>query len=281
MKRLLTAVMLVMAPAPLMAQGLHYEGSLGLSRGSYIFADPITTWSLHTGLALSTGRVTLRASLPLILQNSTLLTGSGMGGVPSGGSNSGVVADSGQQRGGGGMSMALAGGPVMVPSSAYTQYNLALGDPQLHASVRLLQGRTGLGISAMAKAPVADTATYGTGQWDAGAGISLSHILGTTTLIGADLSWWHLGDLPDLNFRDPVQGSLSVAFLRPGGWGASFSLSASTRVLEGYDPPVSAAVSLLRTGQPSWFLTASAGFTETAPDFSLSLGWRARLLGPR
>ncbi len=279
MKHVLTAVLLVLAPAPLAAQGLHYEGSLGLSRGSYIFADPITTWSLQSGLALSAGRLTLRASLPLILQNSTLLTASGMGSVPSGGSNSGVVADSGRQGSGGG-GMGMARGPVVVPSSAYTGYNLAVGDPLLQGSLQLLGGRTALGISALAKAPLADTATYGTGQWDAGAGVSLSHIIGTTTLVGADLAWWHLGDLPDLNLRDPFQGSLSLAVLRPSGWGASLSLSGSTTVLDGYDPPVSATLSLLRTGTPSWVLSAAAGLTETAPAFSLSLAWRARLLGP-
>lgn len=280
MKRVLTAVLLVIAPASLAAQGLAWEGSLGLARGAYIFADPVTTWSLHTGLALTSGRVTLRASLPLLLQNSTLLTASATGGVPSGGSSSGAVADSGKQRAGG-RTMMPARGPVEVPPSAYTGYRLAVGDPLLQGSVRLVEGPTSVGLSALAKAPVADTATYGTGRWDAGASLSLSRLLGRAALLAVDISWWHLGDLPSLDFRDPLQGSLSLAILRPGGWGASFTVAGSTRILQGYDPPLTVGAAVLRTGNPSWVLGAQAGLTETAPALAVNLGWRATLFSPR
>ena len=103
MRRPCLALLLAIAVAPASGQRVAYEGSLGMTTGRYIFASRTTTVTLTTGLALTAGPVTLRASLPVWWQNSTLITASAPGGgTPSGGSSGGTVSDSGQGRGSGG-----------------------------------------------------------------------------------------------------------------------------------------------------------------------------------
>ncbi|HEU5303994.1 MAG TPA: hypothetical protein VFU40_05065, partial [Gemmatimonadales bacterium] len=95
--RLLPLLLVLYGPAlPLSAQGLYYEGGLSMARGTYIFTERTTSWSLATGFAFDRHAVTLRASLPVHLQNTTLVSLSGPGGgLPTGGSSSGTVADTG------------------------------------------------------------------------------------------------------------------------------------------------------------------------------------------
>ncbi|MGE3527612.1 MAG: hypothetical protein AB7I33_16975, partial [Gemmatimonadales bacterium] len=175
-------------PAWAQSGSVYYDGGLSVSTGKYIFAERTTSWSLYTGLSASTGRVSLRAALPVTMQNSTLITSSGRMGVPTGGSSSGIVADSGAARkgrdggGGGGMmgtGPSFSSGRVVVPSSAATSYEFAVGDPTAQLSVRAVDGlRTLVSFSGSVKFPVSDTASYGTGEWDYGAGMSLSQNVG-------------------------------------------------------------------------------------------------------
>ena len=87
-----------------------------------------------------------------------------------------------------------------------------------------------------------------------------------------------LGDLEDLDLRDPLTGTLSVGYLAEGGWGGTLVGSAATAVVEGFDGPVSvgAAVTRAASGR-SWSLLTLVGVTETAPDLTLGLSWSLRL----
>jgi hypothetical protein len=99
------------------------------------------------------------------------------------------------------------------------------------------------------------------------------------TLAGLDAAYWHLGDMPTLAFRDLVSGTASVAYVSPSGWGGGLSLSASTASIEGYDGAawVGAYLAHVASGG-SWSVSGSVGLTETTPDLTLGLAWRARLL---
>ncbi|HXI20394.1 MAG TPA: hypothetical protein VNH46_04880, partial [Gemmatimonadales bacterium] len=272
---------------PATAQSLAYEGGLGFTTGRYIFTTRTTSWSLTTGLALQVDRLTLRASLPVWLQNSTVVTAGGTTGIPSGGSSGGTVSDSGKSRQGRGsgrgtmVTPALAqAGPVEVPASAFTDYRAAVGDPLFGATLQLLAGsRLSLSIGGNVKAPVADTSTFGTGQWDVGGSLSLGLQLGPRTLLGLDGAWWRLGDLPDLDFSNPVSGSLSLSqLLGTGGWGGYVFGRGSTTALAGFDGPLQVGAGLSRFGGRGGVgLEAAAGLSETAPDLSLGLFWRVRI----
>ncbi|MDH4132051.1 MAG: hypothetical protein OEV95_09625 [Gemmatimonadota bacterium] len=297
MRHPLLALLACLAAAPVAAQRLSYEGSLGVSSGSYIFPDRTTTYGLISGLALNTGALTLRAAIPVWLQNSTLiaasapgLPGTGMpssgptagGGAPTGGSSSDSV-NSGRGNGGhGGMGATRAAeshGPVNVPDSSYTGFQTAIGDPLASATIEALGGdRFSLSISGYVKFPVSDTSSFGTGEWDFGAGIGSTLRLGERTLLGMDLGWWHLGDMPGLEFEDPVGGTLSLSHLLSADWGGIVFASGYTASIDGYEAPVAVGVGLTRfIGKANWGIQGGAGLTETSPDFYLTTFWRIDL----
>jgi hypothetical protein len=289
---------LIIAAPDAVAQTLHYEGGVSVSSGDYIFTERTTSWTVYSGLAFSAGPLTLRGTVPVYIQNTTLLTGSSAGPVPTGGSHSGAVGDSSAARKGRGDGMgrgtssaavtapsfAVAtraeDGSVEVPASAVTGFAAAVGDPTVHLSLQVWDGtRSSVTLGAGAKIPATDTTAFGTGEWDVGAALSLSHRLGFSTLLGVDVSYWHLGDLPDLDLRDPIAVSASVAYLRRTGWGASGWVSGSRSPIEGFEDTYSLGVGVTRVGSRGALgLTVSVGLSETAADFSMGVNWRVRLL---
>jgi hypothetical protein len=280
-------VLALLAPGPLAAQGIRLDGGLGVTSGTYLFEERTTTWSLSAGLAAELGAFTLRASVPVYLQNSTLVAGSATGHIPTGGSSSGTVADSGRSRQGGsrggegmggGSLMALSHGGVEVPASAAGDYQTALGDPILSLSWRTRGRGTNVGLGATVKVPVADTATFGTGEWDVGASAGLSRAMGGGFLLAADVAYWRMGDLETLELRDPVYGSASLGYLSPSGWGGTLVASGGTTMVEGFDGPLSVGAGVHRiSGGGSWSVLSTVGLSETSPDFSVGFLWSVRL----
>jgi hypothetical protein len=286
-------VLMVLAGAPSMvrAQQLAYEGGLGGSTGTYFFTERTNSYSLSTGLRLSAGRWSFRASLPAWLQNTTLLTASGAGPVPTGGpEGQQAVRDSGQARqqrgkqGPAGQGAApllrtlLAAEAVPAPAEAVTGYRVTMADPLVSTSVRLITGgRVGVSAGANAKVPLADT-TVSTGAWDFGGNLSLSLLLGDRWTVGLDASYWRLGDLDSLDLRNPLLGSASVGVLLGSRWAALAAVSGSTTVLEGFDPPAAVSVALSRlTPGFSWGVSLGAGLTESSPDLMVGLTWTVPL----
>jgi hypothetical protein len=256
---------------PLSAQGLAYEGGVSATTGRYFFDTRTTSFSLSSGLAYTTGRLTLRVALPIVAQNTPLVTASGAGGLPSGGSFGGMVSDSGGHQG-----MRRRGLPV--GATARRDYAAAVGDPVAQAAVQLVTGpRFTLRAGAAVKAPLADTATYGTGRWDAGVSLGATGYFGSAVFLSVDAAWWHLGDLPALDFRDPIMGSVSVDRML-GEWALGVVASGGTTAVPGYEAPALIGMSLSHvTARGGWGVTASAGLTETAPDLFVGVSWRVRL----
>lgn len=283
--RAVPLVLILCGPAlPLAAQGFDYEGGLSLASGTYFFTERTTSWSLYTGLAWERNRVTLRASLPIHLQNTTLVALGHGATLPTGGSSSGVVGDTGAARnkrhlrtheGMPAVTTGHARGRLEVPASAVTGYQAAVGDPIAQLRWRALDRlRTRVSVSLTAKMPVADTASFGTGQWDFGSSVAMSQTLGSSFLLGLDLSYWKLGDLSTLDFHDPVYGTASLSYLQRNGWGGGLTGSAGTSSLTGYSGPVSVGGFIARAfPRGTWTAGVAAGLSETAPDFMLILNW--------
>jgi hypothetical protein len=277
------------------AQRIFYEGGLSASTGTYIFTERTNSFALSTGLHLSAGRFSFRAAVPVWMQNTSLITSSGAGPVPTGGPyGREAVRDSGQARdqrhqgalgpgGPGNGRMILAGlvaAQVPAPSPAVTGYQIALADPALSGSVRVVDGgRVSVGFGATLKFPLADTATVGTGEWDFGGHLSVSILAGRRWTFALDASYWHLGDLDSLQLVDPVLASVSAGALLGDHWGAMLSLTGSTRTLTGFDPPLTITGAMSRVGLGvTWGFSLGAGLTESAPDLSIGLLWTVPLL---
>jgi hypothetical protein len=175
---------------------------------------------------------------------------------------------------------ALATDPVDVPLSSVTGYRITLGDPMINVSTVLAEsGRTSLLASVGAKIPLNDTTNYGTGKWDVGGSLSLSHGVSRNVLFGVDFSYWRFGDLPELDLRDGLMGSANIAYLGTSGWGGSVSAFAARSVVEGFADSYMVSASITRlAGVGAVSMNLAAGLTEMAPDFTAGLSWRVGIL---
>lgn len=282
---IVAALLLLAAPslASVRAQDVSYSGSLQYATGSYIFSERTHSVYLSNGLHLSTERVDLSASVPVIFQSTPWVSYTTVGGVPSGGPQQGAVRGrrhEDNRRGSDGHNRS----DVTVPDTA--SYNqVGVGDPSGRIDVEVIQEgqtRPGLGLIGTAKAPLADVDRgFGTGAWDAGLGVSLSKRLGTWFLFGEAVYWW-MGDMDDLALQNSVSYAVSLGrAFRQGQLGLLLSLSGYTaEIVEDVDPPLRGSVGVNYSfggGQYSLNSSASFGLTESTPDASISLGWRVRL----
>jgi len=264
----LAAGVLAGAPAPGPAAGaaFTYTGSIQMSRGTYIFTQPMSGYFFINGLTFVSGPFTLTASLPLIYQTTPYVSYTGVGVLPSGGTESSVVS---QRQG---------REPVLLPEVVeFRQYGI--GDPLISAGLGLWKEGAavpGVELTAQVKLPLADvTRGFGTGRADYSAGVSVSKRLGSFFLF-ANTAYWVLGDLPDLELRDAWAYGFSVGHAVSGG---KLTLLASyfgyTEIIAGVAPPSSLGLGLsVKVGARSGLmLNAAFGLSESSPDLSVSLGW--------
>jgi hypothetical protein len=280
--RILPAVALTMLLAtPADGQSLSYSGAFQFATGDYIFTERTDSVYLISGLDVEAGPVRFAVTLPVIGQ-STPWIAYGLVPLPSGGTSSGEVAR--QVRQGRMGSRSLVTLPVVEEG---VDYEVGVGDPVVRGDIEVVREgdrRPSIRLNASAKAPVADPEDgSGTGQWDVGGGLSIAKRIGRNSLL-ADLGYWRFGDLPDLELSDSVAYSVGYGRILDGGrWAMLASVSGWSSIIDGADPPVQVGVGVSRlfARSRSVAITAGVGVTETAPDFTVSLGWRLGLLVPR
>lgn len=273
--------LLGLAAAPATGQEIAYTGSVQVANGDYIFTERTTSIYLLNGLEVSAGPVRLSGTLPVISQSTPWVTYGSIP-VPSGGAQSGEVTRQIGKKGGTGGTHGRTVVTLPVPEEGLA-YQAGIGDPLVRAEVELVSDhgtRPSVRLSASSKIPVADPDDgFGTGAWDYGAGVSLAKRFGRRSVF-ADVAYWRFGDLPDLTLNDGVTYGIAYGqVLATGRWSVLASLSGGTSILDGMDPPMQVGIGVNRLLQPGRSLSVSAGFglTETAPDFSVSVGWRLGL----
>ena len=137
-----------------------------------------------------------------------------------------------------------------------------------------------MGVYGAVKPPLADEDSgFGTGEWDYGAGVTLSKRAGSLLFLG-DLGYWVFGDLVDLELQDPFAYSIGLGrTLASGRYSVVGSVSGYTEIVDGVDGPIEASFLVSRnlSAGRSFNLTVSAGLTDSAPDYSLAAGWRLAL----
>jgi len=260
---------------PVAAQQVTYTGSLSYSTGSYVFTERTHSFWISNGLGVRAGRVYLAATLPVVAQNSGVVTFVGGHPLPTGGEQNGAV--SGRGRG-----MRIGSGTSQITDSTVVfrnVYEVEVGDPMASASIEAFQGVgvvRSLSIQAGAKAPLRTLESgVGTGEWDFGGGLSMIVGSGRTLALG-DVSYWHFGDLPELELKGSVLYSVGVSrSLWDARGSVVVTLAGASRIMDSVDPPLSLGVGLSylpRAGR-SLSLGASVGLTEASPDFSSWVGW--------
>jgi hypothetical protein len=260
------AIVLALAAVPAAGATLTYTGSVQMARGTYIFTQPTNGYFFFNGLSFITGPFTLTASIPLIYQSTPYVSYTGVGVLPSGGTESSAVS---QRQG---------REPVVLPEVVeFKQYGF--GDPLITAGLRLWKetaAAPAVELTAQVKLPLADVDVgFGTGKTDYSAGVSVSKRLGSVFLF-ADAAYWILGDLPELELRDAWAYGLSVGHAFSGGkYAFMASYSGYTEVIAGVAPPSSLGLGFsVKVGaMSSLMLNAAFGLSESSSDLSLSVGW--------
>jgi len=260
------AMVAALAAVPAAGATLTYTGSIQMARGTYIFTQPTSGYFFFNGLAFASGPFTLTANIPLIYQSTPYVSYTGVGVLPSGGTESSAVS---QRQG---------REPVLVPEIVeFREYGV--GDPLITAGLRLWKENAAapaVELTAQVKLPLADVDEgFGTGKTDYGAGVSVAKRLGNVFLF-ADAAYWILGDLPELELRNAWAYGLSVGHAFSGGkYALLASFSGYTEVIAGVAPPSSLGLGFsVKVGAgSSLMLNAAFGLSESSPDLSLSLGW--------
>lgn len=260
------ALLAALAALPAAAGTFSYLGSIQFSQGRYVFTQETSGIAFLNGLSFSSGRFSLTASLPLIYQSTPYVSYTGVGVLPSGGTESEAV---GRRQG---------REPIVVPEVVeFTQYGL--GDPIVTAGLTVLRespSAPAIQLSGTAKPPLASVERgFGTGEWDWGAGISLSKRLGSVFLF-ADASYWVLGDMPDLELKDAWAWGISIGHsFGQGKYALIASYHGFGQVIETIAPPSSfgLGLSIKVGGKSALMLHSSFGLSESSPDLALSLGW--------
>ncbi len=260
------AMLMALAAVPAAADSFSYTGSLQMARGTYVFTQPTSGYFFFNGLTYSSETFILAVTVPLIYQTTPYVSYTGVGVLPSGGTESSAVS---QRQG---------REPVLVPEVVEFKQS-GVGDPVLMAGLTLVResGATpAIQLSGQIKAPLADVDQgFGTGEWDYSVGVGLSKKIGGVFLF-ADVHYWILGDLPELELQNAWSYAFSFGHaFAAGKYALMASYSAITEVIAGVAPPSSFGLGLsVRIGRgSSVMLNAAFGTSEASPDLSLSLGW--------
>lgn len=257
------------------AQQFTYNGSAQYATGNYFFTERTGSFYLNNGMTVSGRGITLSINVPLVIQNSPWVSYSSHGFLPTGGPGNGTVDSGGR----GGMG---SGGRRIDPGDADTiSYSkTGFSDPNLSGNFRLFgstSGRTSVNGNFNLKFPLTEPEKgFGTGAWDMGAGISVAQRLGLSYLWLLDVMYWHLGDMEELNFNNPVSYSTGIGRVFDGAkWLLSANIYGYTKILDTADPPLSAGLSggLRLSSKVRLNANLVIGLTESVSDFSAGFGW--------
>lgn len=283
-----STVSAVIRPIPIVGQEVRWTGSVSYASGSYVFDARTHTVAFSNGLGITWGSVDLSATLPLLLQNSQLVSQVGGVPLPTGGTDHAVVGGRGPgdtvgTRSGGGQTG--GGGSGSQTTVVYAdRFEAEVGDPLVSLGARLYEG-TGpvrsLQAYGSAKAPIRGLDSgVGTGEWDLGVGVSALASLTTHTFAFVDVAYWRYGDLPELELSDGLSYGVGVSRSVLDGRGSLMaSFFGAQAVIPVVDSPASLGLGATYSLRPGRNLSAgmALGLTESSPDLSVYVGWTVSL----
>jgi hypothetical protein len=261
------------------AQQFTYTGGASISSGSYYFQESTRSFYLTNGLMVSHKNFSISASVPYIVQNTPWLSYSRAGGLPTGGTQSGEVRRIGMGGNSGGSHGSHGHRRIaLTDTTSYTRASFS--DPSILTGYRIWSNRTArtsVFVNSQVKIPFSGPSSgYGTGAWDAGAGLSASVAVFTSWMMYANLMYWHLGDMDELELNNTLAYGAGIGrFSSDRKWMTSVNITGFTKILDTYDPPLSAAIGAGYISGSRTILNSSLslGLTESSPDFSFGLGW--------
>jgi|SRR6056297_395111 len=271
------------ASESLVAQKVTYSGSFQYSTGSYFFTDRTESFYLSNGLSIYGDRARISFNVPYVVQSSPWISYGPAGGIPTGGTGHKQVGQHGSGSDNQMMDFQGRGSRRIDVPDTVSYRQASFSDPGVNGSMRIYKSsnqNTNLTLNASVKIPLSNPSSgFGTGAWDAGAGVSLFHRMSTVYLF-SDVMYWQMGDMDDLTLKNPFFLSAGAGkVFRDGTWMVNASISGSTKIIETTDPPanVNAGVGYFISTGVSLNGTFSFGLSESSPDVSAGVGWSLRL----
>ncbi len=263
-----------------MAQNVVYSGGVQYSAGAYYFEETTKSFYLTNGFSWQTDRYSLSASFPFVVQSTPWVSYTEFGGVPTGGTQSGEVHQSGRRNHGGGNGE----GRNRLALSDTTSYTRAgFSDPSLSASLNLYSNaarRISVSLNGQVKIPLTNPSTgYGTGAWDTGAGLAVSNSFRTQWMVFVSAMYWWMGDMDELELNNTLAYGVSVGRMTQGGrLLVTTSFNGFTRIADEFDPPLTIGLGAGLRASRVVFLNShlTFGLSEAAPDLSAGAGWSIR-----
>ncbi len=299
------AIAVALAPTSHVAAQVTYTGAVRAATGTYLFTERTTSVYFLSAVDAEKGPFRVSGSVPLIYQSTPWLS-YGTVPIPSGGRQSGSVADqirqartgsSGTSGSGSGSTSGPGAGAgsgrsdlmaqaapsssaiVILPIETIVGRS-GVGDPTFRASYRLTSpySNTAVRLHGAYKPGLASVEQgFGTGACDYGAGATVAHLIGRHQLSGS-FEAWSLGDMPDMTLNTTLSYRVAYdAFLRSNLWSVSGAFAGWTTVQDGVAPPKDISVGVARhfsASRRSLGATASFGLSDSSPDVAVSLDWR-------
>lgn len=237
--------------------------NIQFTRGNYSLENITSTYYFYSGIRYRTPRWNFSASIPLILQNSDLVTSAGGIMIPSGhGYNN---RPGGSQHG-------------MMDDETMMSMTAGLGDLYIYGAYGLIPEGNALpfiSTNLKLKLPTAGTANnFGTGEFDYGLGITLRKRM-NSYLGFIDFGYWLLGDPPGANYKDPFTISAGMGrFFGYGRYGLMLYFGSYSNILPEIESNRQVSLGFnyrLNPGLSLTFITG-AGLSETSPDLLVSGG---------
>jgi hypothetical protein len=240
--------------------------------GNYIYENNTSTYYFYGGFRYKTQRWNISAILPIIGQNTNLVSHAGGMFLPNGESH-GIVETSGggHHRG------------MMADGLSIHHFDLTFGDLYLYGEIQLLPARAVLPsvhLNTQIKIPTASRAkNYGTGEFDYGAGLALRQGIANYALF-FDAGYLVIGNPAGFTYQNPIILGFGVGrFFKGKDASVLVYFQNYSKILTEYQPARQIAAGILYKLNPRLLLStsASAGMSEISPDFSISSGFELAL----
>ncbi len=236
--------------------------SVQLTGGSYFYHEYSNLYLLYGGIRYQTENFNIYGSRPILAQNNSAFTQSGMMIIPTSTGSDGSSGRIQTHHGGDFGSMSMS------------NMQIDLGDFNLYGSYQFLQEykqSVNLSINPNIKFPTA-TKGIGTGKFNYGVSFNLKKSIGTFSLL-ADAGFIKLGAPPGIDYKNPLTYGIGIGkFISENGNSILLYYNSYTEILNGYEPPrqISLGLNFKLARLSSLSLIGSKGLSNYSPDFNLS-----------
>ncbi len=256
--------------------GWSVNTSLQYAKGDYLSSETLYTWYLYGGVRYEYNNFSAALSVPFIASNGEDVSQFGSIYIPNYmGSGSPGTGNMGGHSGGHTMGNSS---PTSSPIEHY-----GIGDLYLFANYNILNQFTsplGISLGGFIKFPTASTANgFGTGKFDLSLSGTLRKSLGKF-LVYATGGYIFIGDPDSIDYKDPVTLEAGIGkFFGEGDFSLLLSYSIYSKILDIYERPqqLSLGANIKSNDKVTYTLIASAGLSNSTPDFAVSAGLRYNL----